>query len=235
MAPGGMPVVELPLLEDPPTESGNEAELAQINALRRHADSVLPGGARAQKALEALIDWCIGYAFHECGKLKEDAFQGQHYANRLIQISRSPAVTADMYNPLRGLGGQTSESSSRELSRIMLALKVVLARHDQVPTLVFDEIDAGIGGEVGAEVGAALAEVAARRQVLVITHLPQIAARAERHLVVSKVARRGLATSDVQQIHGEDRVTEIARMLGDADAATARQHAAALLGDAVRR
>lgn len=122
MAPGGMPVVELPLLEDPPTESGNEAELAQINALRRHADSVLPGGARAQKALEALIDWCIGYAFHECGKLKEDAFQGQHYANRLIQISRSPAVTADMYNPLRGLGGQTSESSSRELSRIMHVL-----------------------------------------------------------------------------------------------------------------
>ncbi|MBK6424397.1 MAG: DNA repair protein RecN [Gemmatimonadetes bacterium] len=126
-------------------------------------------------------------------------------------------------------------ASGGELSRIMLALKVVLARHDQVPTLVFDEIDAGIGGEVGAEVGAALAEVAARRQVLVITHLPQIAARAERHLVVSKVARRGLATSDVQQIHGEDRVTEIARMLGDADAATARQHAAALLGDAVRR
>ncbi len=126
-------------------------------------------------------------------------------------------------------------ASGGELSRIMLALKVVLARHDQVPTLVFDEIDAGIGGEVGAEVGAALAEVAARRQVLVITHLPQIAARAERHLVVSKVARRGLATSDVQQIHGEDRVTEIARMLGDADATTARQHAAALLGEAVRR
>ncbi len=121
-------------------------------------------------------------------------------------------------------------ASGGELSRIMLALKVVLARHDQVPTLIFDEIDAGIGGEVGAEVGAALAEVAARRQVLVITHLPQIAARAERHLVVSKAAKRGVATSDVQQIHGEDRVGEIARMLGDADAATARQHAAALLG-----
>jgi DNA repair protein RecN (Recombination protein N) len=120
-------------------------------------------------------------------------------------------------------------ASGGELSRIMLALKVVLARHDQVPTLVFDEIDTGIGGEVGAEVGAALAEVAARRQVLVITHLPQIAARAERHLVVSKAAKRGLATSDVQQIHGEDRVTEIARMLGDADAATARRHAEALL------
>ena len=121
-------------------------------------------------------------------------------------------------------------ASGGELSRIMLALKVVLARLDAVPTLVFDEVDQGIGGEVGAQVGGALAEVAARRQVLVITHLPQIAARAERHLVVSKAARRGIATSDVQQIHGEDRITEIARMLGDADADTARKHAEALLG-----
>ena len=122
VAPGGMPAIELPPQEEAPAENGNAAEQEQINALRRHADSVLPGGAGAQKALEALIDWCIGYAFHECAKLKEDAFQGQHYANRLIQISRSPAVTLDMYNPLRGLGGQTSESSSRELSRIMHVL-----------------------------------------------------------------------------------------------------------------
>jgi DNA repair protein RecN (Recombination protein N) len=120
-------------------------------------------------------------------------------------------------------------ASGGELSRIMLALKVVLARHDAVPTLVFDEVDQGIGGEVGVQVGEALAEVAERRQVLVITHLPQIAARAERHLVVSKAARRGLATSDVQLIHGEDRITELARMLGDADADTARRHAEALL------
>jgi DNA repair protein RecN (Recombination protein N) len=121
-------------------------------------------------------------------------------------------------------------ASGGELSRLMLALKVVLARHDAVPTLVFDEVDQGIGGEVGAQVGGALAEVSARRQVLVITHLPQIAARAERHLVVSKEARRGIATSDVMQIHGEDRITEIARMLGDADADTARRHAETLLG-----
>lgn len=121
-------------------------------------------------------------------------------------------------------------ASGGELSRIMLALKAVLARHDAVPTLIFDEIDQGIGGEIGAEVGDALAEVASRRQVLVITHLPQIAARAERHLVVSKAAKRGIATSDVQQIHGEDRVTELARMLGDADADTARRHAEVLLG-----
>jgi DNA repair protein RecN (Recombination protein N) len=120
-------------------------------------------------------------------------------------------------------------ASGGELSRLMLALKVVLARHDAVPTLVFDEVDQGIGGEVGGQVGSALADVAERHQVLVITHLPQIAARADRHLVVSKKARGGVATSDVAWIHGEDRVAELARMLGDPDGATARRHAAAML------
>jgi DNA repair protein RecN (Recombination protein N) len=121
-------------------------------------------------------------------------------------------------------------ASGGELSRLMLALKVVLARHDAIATLVFDEVDQGIGGEVGAQVGGALAEVAERHQVLVITHLPQIAARADRHLVVSKQARSGIATSDVQVIHGEDRVGEIARMLGDGEGEAARRHAQALLG-----
>lgn len=120
-------------------------------------------------------------------------------------------------------------ASGGELSRLMLALKVVLARHDAIPSLVFDEVDAGIGGEVGGQVAEALAEVAARHQVLVITHLPQIAARADRHLVVTKRARGGVATSDVEWTHGEDRVTELARMLGDPDGATARKHAMALL------
>lgn len=120
-------------------------------------------------------------------------------------------------------------ASGGELSRLMLALKVVLARHDAVATMVFDEVDQGIGGEVGARVGDALAEVGERHQVLVITHLPQIAARADRHLVVSKEARDGLATSDVQAIHGEDRVAEVARMLGDAEGEAARRHAQALL------
>jgi DNA repair protein RecN (Recombination protein N) len=126
-------------------------------------------------------------------------------------------------------------ASGGELSRLMLALKVVLAKHDAIATLVFDEVDQGIGGEVGAQVGDALAEVAARHQVLVITHLPQIAARADQHLVVSKEARRGIATSDVQVIHGEDRVAELARMLGDAESKEARRHAQALLARTGRR
>jgi DNA repair protein RecN (Recombination protein N) len=120
-------------------------------------------------------------------------------------------------------------ASGGELSRLMLALKVVLVKHDAIATLVFDEVDQGIGGEVGVQVGAALGEVAERHQVLVITHLPQIAARADSHLVVAKEARGGIATSDVQLLHGEDRINEIARMLGDSEGDAARRHAQAML------
>lgn len=125
-------------------------------------------------------------------------------------------------------------ASGGELSRLMLALKVVLLRHDQVATLVFDEIDQGIGGETGVAVGEALAGLARRHQVVVITHLPQIAARADRHLVVRKGTRGGIATSDVDVVHGEDRVLEIARMLGNAEDEAARRLAASLLSNGVR-
>jgi DNA repair protein RecN (Recombination protein N) len=108
-------------------------------------------------------------------------------------------------------------------------LKVVLTRHDKVPTLVFDEVDQGIGGEVAMQVGEALSQVAASRQVLVITHLPQIAAQASQHLVVSKQPKGGIATADVRVVNGEERVDEIARMLGGAGDPVARRHAAELL------
>ena len=132
-------------------------------------------------------------------------------------------------------------ASGGELSRLMLALKVVLARHDAVPTLVFDEVDQGIGGEACARVGEALAAVATgtveteERQALVITHLPQIAAHADHHLVVAKGARGGVATSDVQVVAGETRRRELARMLGDRDRATALRHAEELLKRAAAR
>ena len=124
-------------------------------------------------------------------------------------------------------------ASGGELSRLMLALKVVLADQDAVPTLVFDEVDQGIGGEVGGRVGEALAAVVAGRgdgrQALVITHLPQIAAYAHHHLVIAKGARGGVATSDVQVATGDERTREVARMLGDPDMRTALGHAAELL------
>jgi DNA repair protein RecN (Recombination protein N) len=121
-------------------------------------------------------------------------------------------------------------ASGGELSRVMLSLKTILARLDHVPTLVFDEVDAGIGGKVGQQVGDMLRRVADSHQVFAITHLPQIAARAHRHILVTKGARSGVTTADVSALSDEARVPEIARMLGgDAESATSRAHAAELL------
>ncbi len=126
-------------------------------------------------------------------------------------------------------------ASGGELSRIMLALKVVLAEHDHVPILVFDEIDQGIGAEVGHRVADALSEVARAHQVLVITHLPQIAARAAHHLAVSKRDRGGVATADVRALDEDERIGEIARMLGGGADPVLRQHAEELLRKPGRR
>ena len=90
--------------------------------LWQYAASPHPDGTAVQSPVEALIDWCVGYAFHECAKLKEDAFQGQHYANRLAQLGRHPAVTGEFYGPLSALAAQTAESSVRELERIIHVL-----------------------------------------------------------------------------------------------------------------
>jgi DNA repair protein RecN (Recombination protein N) len=124
-------------------------------------------------------------------------------------------------------------ASGGELSRVMLALKTILARLDRVPTLVFDEVDAGIGGGVGLQVGDTLRRVAGSHQVFAITHLPQIAARAHHHMVVSKGAKGGVTTADVVVVSGEARVTEIARMLGgDPESEVSRAHAMELLESA---
>ncbi|HST07623.1 MAG TPA: DNA repair protein RecN, partial [Gemmatimonadaceae bacterium] len=105
-------------------------------------------------------------------------------------------------------------ASGGELSRVMLALKTILARVDRVPTLIFDEVDAGIGGRVGLQVGDTLRRVAKEHQVFAISHLPQIAARAHHHIVVAKGAKGGVTTADIIVLEGPSRVNEIARMLG---------------------
>ncbi|HEU5186564.1 MAG TPA: DNA repair protein RecN [Gemmatimonadaceae bacterium] len=126
-------------------------------------------------------------------------------------------------------------ASGGELSRVMLALKTILARLDQVPTLVFDEVDAGIGGRVGLQVGETLRRVAQHHQVFAITHLPQIAARAHHHIVVTKGARSGVTAADVTVLSADDRVSEIARMLGgDAESEISRAHARELLQTAAK-
>lgn len=130
-------------------------------------------------------------------------------------------------------------ASGGELSRVMLAVEVCLAGTDAVPTLVFDEVDAGVGGRAAIEVGRRLARLARQRagwgQVLVVTHLAQVAAFADRQVVVDKPAgggTGGVTASDVRVVEGEARIGELARMLAGSDSATAREHAAELLADA---
>ncbi|MGH3754395.1 MAG: DNA repair protein RecN [Pseudonocardiaceae bacterium] len=122
-------------------------------------------------------------------------------------------------------------ASGGELSRVMLALEVVLADADPVPTMVFDEVDAGVGGRAAVEIGRRLARLARSHQVVVVTHLPQVAAYADRHLVVDKATcATGLTRSGVRELDGVARVSELARMLaGRDDTDTGRAHAEELL------
>lgn len=121
-------------------------------------------------------------------------------------------------------------ASGGELARLMLALSTVLARLQQVPTLVFDEVDAGVGGAVAWQVGALMRRVASHHQVLAISHLAQIAARAHHHVVVRKSAVGTVTTADTDVVVDEARVVEIARMLGgDAEREVSRAHARELL------
>ncbi len=121
-------------------------------------------------------------------------------------------------------------ASGGELSRVMLALKTILARLDSVPTLVFDEVDAGVGGRIALQVGDKMRQVAGSHQVFAITHLPQIASRAHTHLLVRKAARRGIPVTEVELLSADERVAEVARMLGgDPESSVSLQHARELL------
>ena len=122
-------------------------------------------------------------------------------------------------------------ASSGELARVMLALKTVLAAIDEVPLLVFDEVDANVGGEIGRIVGEKMAGIAERHQVLCVTHLPQVAAQARNHFVVTKDQGGERAAVRIEAIHGSRkvRIGELARMLGDRSARSAQAHAEELL------
>ena len=124
-------------------------------------------------------------------------------------------------------------ASGGELSRVMLALEVCLAGSSPVPTMIFDEVDAGVGGRAATEVGRRLAELARQHQVIVVTHLAQVAVFADKHVVIDKPGgQRGVTRSDVHVVEGHDRLVELARMLAGTDSVTAREHAGELLESA---
>ena len=136
-----------------------------------------------------------------------------------FQFAPNPGEPA---KPLRAI------ASSGEMARVMLALKTVLAAEDEIPVLVFDEVDANVGGETANAVGEKMKQIAAKRQVLCITHLPQVAAPADAHYVVTKQVKDGRTISEIELLDKKSRVTEIARMLGGQSEA-ARKHAEALV------
>ena len=136
-----------------------------------------------------------------------------------FQFAPNPGEPA---RPLRAI------ASSGELARVMLALKTVLASEDQIPVLVFDEVDANVGGETANAVAEKMCQIAQKRQVLCITHLPQVAAPASAHYVAAKHVEAGRTVSEIKRLEAKERVTELARMLGGQTDA-ARRHAQAML------
>ena len=196
-----------------------KASSAKLTARRRDAAKRL---SQAVDEVLPELGMTDGHFFAELVTLGDIGANGAEDVEFRVALN----VGHDMRPLARGASGG-------ELSRVMLALKTILARLDRIPTLVFDEVDAGIGGKVGQQVGEMLRKVAASHQVFAITHLPQIAARAHRHILVTKGARAGVTAADVSSLSDVERVPEIARMLGgDADSAKSRAHAKEMLGAA---
>ncbi len=136
-----------------------------------------------------------------------------------FQFAPNPGEPA---RPLRAI------ASSGEMARVMLALKTVLASEDEIPLLIFDEVDANVGGETAKVVGEKMKQIAAKRQVLCITHLPQVAAPADAHYVVTKQVTGGRTISEIERLDKKSRVAELTRMLGGGSDAV-RKHAETLL------
>ena len=231
VAAGRSAKAELDLLDTAAFDlRGLQAREAEADAqLRKHADALSKKRRDAAQRLSTAVDEILP----ELG-MPDGRFFAQ--LNALPQLGSHGAedvefrITLNVGHDARPLA---RVASGGELSRVMLALKTILARLDRVPTLVFDEVDAGIGGKVGQQVGDMLRKVAGSHQVFAITHLPQIAARAHRHILVSKGARAGVTAADVALLSDRDRIPEIARMLGgDPESETSRAHAAELLSAA---
>ncbi len=223
-------------LETITTASARIAELegSEASALTKLADQGLAlsqkrkdAAGRLSKSIEAELDdlKMAAARFGVDFQTRPDpqgipVAEGERAAFDATGIDRVEFLVAP--NPGEGLKPLAKIASGGETSRLMLALKNVLARADQVPTLIFDEIDQGIGGRVGGTVGEKLWSLGRQHQVMVITHLPQLAVFGDHHWQVQKVIEGGRTLTRVTQLSGEPRTLELAQMLGDVTEGTIR-------------
>ena len=203
-----------------------EARIAELDAALASDASCVGEGRQAAaqrlepRATDVLRTLALPHARFQVDLVPRDAL-GPYGAERVR--FRFGANRGEPTAPLADV------ASGGELSRVMLALHA--AAGSSVPTLVFDEVDAGLGGRTGRAVGRVLAGLAAGRQVVVVTHLAQVAAFADRHLRVDKVERDGRTVTRVDALTGDERIRELARMLAGDDGAAALEHARTLLTD----
>ncbi|AMW05027.1 DNA repair protein RecN [Gemmatimonas phototrophica] len=232
LATGASARAELELVD------GGALDLAAIAGARATAEGALSEAAaeltRLRQSGAAEFSRAVSALLPELG------MQEGRVAVQLIPLDQVGVAGAESVSFVASLNAGSDVrplsriASGGELSRVMLALSTVLAQLQQVPTLVFDEVDAGVGGAVAWQVGALMRRVASHHQVLAISHLAQIAARAHHHIVVHKSAVGTVTTSDTTVVTDDARVVEIARMLGgDADREVSRAHARELIARGV--
>ena len=219
--------------------AGGDSRLAELKAEHGAEFAVLLDRALALSAARSETAAAIGSAV--TSELRELSMASATLEIQVVQSnphdlsSYSASGIDDVRFNFTSHAGQdplpiAKAASGGELSRIMLAIEVVLAQKSPVGTYIFDEVDAGVGGKTAVEVGRRLAKLAQQAQVLVVTHLPQVAAWADHHFVVAKTESGEVTESHVREVTGESRIVEIARLLsGQEESELARKHAEELL------
>ncbi|MEO8755762.1 MAG: DNA repair protein RecN [Casimicrobiaceae bacterium] len=226
-----------------------EARLAAL-AESANAQALAARAAEAEKQYRTVAGQLSkkrNFAANEFAHRVTEAMQALAMAGGRLEAALVPLSAPASYgleqvelrvasHPKQPLGPLARVASGGELSRIALAIQVVASEVSQVPTLVFDEVDSGIGGAVAATVGGLLQTLGARRQVLCVTHLPQVAACADAHFRVTKTGAGDGVSSDLARLAAADRVEELARMLSGAQiTAKTRAHASELLAASRRQ
>jgi len=215
---------------------GDDDRVEELTGRHRELDADLDARAERLRALRRSAGERLAAAVQ--GELAALAMPSARLEVQVAARARGPRGADEVALLLSAHSGAEPRPLARgasggELSRVMLALEVALAGSDPVPTFVFDEVDAGVGGAAAVQVGRRLAALARTAQVVVVTHLPQVAAFADTHLVVRKADDGQVTESGVHRVEGEDRVRELARMLaGRQESASAREHATELLAQA---